>query len=86
MTEKAFTGGTDPLVEDLGGGVHVPIVKLLENIDPTSTWEDAGYTLDASGNLKSETQVNSLTGAARTRTWTYTTIGSNVMATPGAWV
>jgi hypothetical protein len=28
MTEKAFTGGTDPLVEDLGDGTHIPIVKV----------------------------------------------------------
>lgn len=28
MIEKAFTGGTDPLVEDLGDGTHIPIVKV----------------------------------------------------------
>lgn len=28
MTEKAFAGGTDPLVEDLGDGTHIPIIKV----------------------------------------------------------
>ena len=32
MTEKAFTGGTDPLVEDLGDGTHVPVVKVLGGV------------------------------------------------------
>lgn len=49
-------------------------------------WVDGAYTLDASGNLVSETQVNTSTNATRTRTWTYTASGSNTVATPGAWV
>lgn len=78
------------MVDDLGDGSHVPVVKVLGGgagggSGTTATWEDAGYTLDANGNLKSETQVNSSTGATRTRTWTYTTSGSDTVATPGAW-
>lgn len=58
MTEKAFTGGTDPLVEDLGDGTHVPIVKVrgLSTSGSPATSDglteaqllDAGLALDTS--------------------------------------
>lgn len=51
-----------------------------------SQWEDGAYTLNPAGNLISETQVNSGTGATRTRAWTYETQpDGSVVATPGAW-
>jgi hypothetical protein len=82
-TRKAFVGETDPLVEEQGDGTHIPVVKL----DSTSgEWEDAGFVVDASGNLKSETQVNVATGGMRSRNWSYTTLPTgDVEATPGAW-
>jgi hypothetical protein len=58
MTEKAFTGGTDPLVEDLGDGTHVPIVKVrgVSTSGPSATGDGlteaqllaAGLALDGS--------------------------------------
>jgi hypothetical protein len=71
-----YTDASGALVTTAGAGVSVSTAV---------TWEDGAYTLDANGNLKSETQVNSSTGATRTRTWTYTTSGSDTVATPGAW-
>lgn len=84
MTEKAFRGETDPLVEDLGGGVHVPFVKVMGAAN--ETYEDTGFTLSANGDLESETQTNTVTGATRTRIWTYTTLPNGVVsASAGAW-
>jgi hypothetical protein len=49
-------------------------------------YEDGPYTLDADGNLISETQINTQTGVSRTRAWTYATQpDGSVVATPGAW-
>lgn len=44
MTEKAFTGGTDPLVDDLGDGRHIPIVKVINFSASGSPTTDDGLT------------------------------------------
>lgn len=46
MTEKAFTGGTDPLIEDLGDGTHIPIVKATA----IGAVSDASAAADGAGN------------------------------------
>lgn len=85
--------------EDLGNGAYAEVVAFrptsesgaLASTTPGAAvtqviWEDAGFSLNADGNLKSETQVNASTGATRTRTWMYATDASgNVSATAGAW-
>jgi hypothetical protein len=65
------------------GTSGTPVGGFIPDADQAD-WEDAGYVLDSSGNLTSETQKRGIT--TRTRTWTYSTDASgNVTATAGAW-
>jgi hypothetical protein len=65
------------------GTTGTPVGGFIPDTDQAD-WEDAGYVLNASGQLTSETQKRG--SETRTRTWTYSTDASgNVTATAGAW-
>ncbi|WP_310609216.1 hypothetical protein [Limnohabitans sp.] len=77
---------SNTLYVDRSGALVVALTDTM-SFSAATTWEDAGYKLNAQGNVVSEMQINSATGATRTRAWTYTTdADGNVTASAGAWV
>jgi hypothetical protein len=64
MAEKQFQGGTAPLVDDLGNGSHVPVVKVMGGggitADPfafSRTYSANGLTLTETATPQSGTPV-----------------------------
>lgn len=47
MTEKQYQGGTAPLVDDLGNGAHVPVVRLMggHGLQFNRAYSNGGLTL-----------------------------------------
>ena len=76
--------GIDKKLKDMGDGTHAEVVFAQAPPADESDWQDAGYVLNAAGQLTAETQK--LGAATRSRSWTYSTdANGNVTATAGAW-
>ena len=83
MAEKQWQGGTAPMVDDLGNGGHVPLVKVVNPSEGGTTTETNwattyGYTDDR---ITSETRTAG--SVTQTRAYTYDAAGN--LTGIGAW-